>query len=150
MCSFIIDMERRAAKRVSTSQWDSALEFFKRNTTLIRGYNNSSRARELSQRLWRELADKLNAERSGATKTPKDWAIVSYMARSSRRAIAEVRQRWLFIGWVTKNLLSRALCYGRHVKPLVPAAFAVSTHRNAQDSRGGLWLVLLVIHKEGL
>jgi hypothetical protein len=34
------------------------------------------------------------------------------------------------IGWVTKNLLSRAPpWFGRHVKPLVPAAFAVvSTH----------------------
>jgi hypothetical protein len=42
-----------------------------------------------------------------------------------RRAIAEVRQRWSGIGWVTKNLLSRAPpCFGRHVKLLVPVAFA--------------------------
>jgi hypothetical protein len=34
------------------------------------------------------------------------------------RALAEVKQRWSVIEWVTKNLLSRApLCYGRHVKP---------------------------------
>jgi hypothetical protein len=43
-----------------------------------------------------------------------------------RRAIVEVKQHWSVIGWVTKNLLSRApLCFGGHVKPLVPAAFAV-------------------------
>jgi hypothetical protein len=42
-----------------------------------------------------------------------------------RRAIAEVKQRWLVIGWVTKNLLSRA-------PNVVPAAFAVvKTHQFA-------------------
>jgi hypothetical protein len=57
-----------------------------------------------------------------------------------RRAIAEVIQRWSVIGWVTKNLLSRAPPYfGRHVKPLVPAAFAVvSTYQPALGLRGGL------------
>jgi hypothetical protein len=56
-----------------------------------------------------------------------------------RRAIAEVKQRWSVIGWATKNLLSRARpCFGRHVKPLVPAAFAVvSTHQPALGPRGG-------------
>jgi hypothetical protein len=40
-----------------------------------------------------------------------------------RRAIAEAKQRCSVIGWVPKNLLSRApTCFGRHVKPLVPAA----------------------------
>jgi hypothetical protein len=35
--------------------------------------------------------------------------------------------------------------HGRHVKPLVPAAFAVvSTHQSALGPRGGLWPVLLV------
>jgi hypothetical protein len=50
------------------------------------------------------------------------------------------------IGWVTKNLLSRAPpCFGRHVKPLVLAVFAVvSTHQFALGLRGGLWPVLLV------
>jgi hypothetical protein len=34
-----------------------------------------------------------------------------------RRVIAEVKQRWSVIGWVTKNLLSRAPpCFGRHVE----------------------------------
>jgi hypothetical protein len=39
------------------------------------------------------------------------------------------------IGWVTKNLLSRAPpCFGRHVKPLVPVAFAiVSTHSSFKE-----------------
>jgi hypothetical protein len=36
-------------------------------------------------------------------------------------------------------------CIGWHVKPLVPAAFAVvSTYQYAKDSRGGLWPVLLM------
>jgi hypothetical protein len=63
-----------------------------------------------------------------------------------RRAIAEAKQRWSVIGWVTENLLSRAPpCFGRHVKPLVPAAFAVvSTHQPALGPRGGLWPVLLM------
>jgi hypothetical protein len=48
-----------------------------------------------------------------------------------RSAIAEVKPRWSVIGWVTKNLSSSAPpCFGRHVKALVPAAFAVvSTHQ---------------------
>jgi hypothetical protein len=56
-----------------------------------------------------------------------------------RGAIAEVKQRWSVIGWVTKNLLSRVPeCFGRHGKPLVPAAFAVvSTQQSAMDPRGG-------------
>jgi hypothetical protein len=70
-----------------------------------------------------------------------------------RHAIAEVKQRGSVIGWVIKNLLSRAPpCFGRHFKPLVPAAFAVvSTHQPALGPRGGLWPVLLcLIHKESL
>jgi hypothetical protein len=60
-----------------------------------------------------------------------------------RRANAEVKLRWSVIGWVTK---SRAPpCFGRHVKPLVPAAFAVvSTYQYALGPRGGLWPVLLM------
>jgi hypothetical protein len=52
-----------------------------------------------------------------------------------QRAIAEV-QRWSVIGWVTKNLLSRAPpCFKRHVKP---AEFAlVSTYQPALGPRGG-------------
>jgi hypothetical protein len=61
-----------------------------------------------------------------------------------RRAIAEVKQRWSVIGWVTKNLLSRAPpCFGRLVKPLVQTV--------NRGRRGGLWpFSLCVIHKEGL
>jgi hypothetical protein len=63
-----------------------------------------------------------------------------------RRAIAEVKQRWSLIGWVTKNLLSRAPpCFERHVNLLVPATFAVvSTHQPTLGLRTGLWPVLLM------
>jgi hypothetical protein len=49
-----------------------------------------------------------------------------------------------YIGWVTKNLLSRdPLCFGKHVKPLIPAVFAVvSTHQPALGPRDGLWSVM--------
>jgi hypothetical protein len=54
-----------------------------------------------------------------------------------RRAIAEAKHRsqWPVLGWVTKNLLSRAPpCFGRHVKTLVPVAFAiVSTHSSFKE-----------------
>jgi hypothetical protein len=57
-----------------------------------------------------------------------------------RRAIAEVKKRWSVIGWVTKNVLSRApSCFGRHVKLLILAVFEVlSTHQPALGPRGGL------------
>jgi hypothetical protein len=44
------------------------------------------------------------------------------------------------------HILSRAPpCFARHVKPLVPAIFAVvRTHQPALGPRGGLWPVLLV------
>jgi hypothetical protein len=58
------------------------------------------------------------------------------------------------MGWAIKNLLSRAPpCFGGHVKPLVPAAFAVvSTHQPALSPRVGLWPVPLMClyHKEDL
>jgi hypothetical protein len=56
-----------------------------------------------------------------------------------RRVIVEVKQHWSLIGWMAKNLLSRAPpCFGRHVKqPVVPAAFTVvSTHQPALSPRG--------------
>jgi hypothetical protein len=63
-----------------------------------------------------------------------------------RRAISEVKQRLSVIEWVTKNLLSRASpCFGRHVKSLVLAAFAVvNTYQPALGPRGGLRPVLLM------
>jgi hypothetical protein len=72
-----------------------------------------------------------------------------------RRLIAEVKQRWWVIGWVTKNLLFWAPpCFGTHVKPLVPAVFvATSTHQLALGPRVGLWPVLImcwITHKEDL
>jgi hypothetical protein len=58
----------------------------------------------------------------------------------------KLSKRWSVIEWLTKNLLSRAPpCFGRHVKSLVPAAFAVvSTHQPVLGPRGGLWPVLLM------
>jgi hypothetical protein len=48
-----------------------------------------------------------------------------------RHVNGETKQLSSVIGWVTKILLSRApLRFGRHVKPLIPSAFAVfSTHQ---------------------
>jgi hypothetical protein len=48
--------------------------------------------------------------------------------------------------YLTKHLLFRAPpSFGRHVKPLASAAFAVvSTHQPALDPRGGLCPVLLM------
>jgi hypothetical protein len=57
------------------------------------------------------------------------------------------------IGWVTKNLLSRAPpCFVRHAKPLVPAAFAMLAPTNPHWARvvGYGSFSLCVIHKEGL
>jgi hypothetical protein len=76
----------------------------------------------------------------------------SPMAPLLRHAIAEAKQRWSVIGGVIKNLLFQALCFGRHVKPLVPVAFASLAPTNP------LWACvvgygpfsLCVIHKKGL
>jgi hypothetical protein len=79
-------------------------------------------------------------------------SVKSSMALWSMRVIAEVKQRWSVIGWVTKNLLSRApACFGRHIKPLVPAAFAVvSTHQPALGARAWGLFSLCAVHKAGL
>jgi hypothetical protein len=73
-------------------------------------------------------------------------SIVPRLLRSAWIAEAKQRSQWSVVGWVTKILSSRAPpCFGRHVKPLVPAAFAVvSTHQPALGPRGGLWPVLLI------
>jgi hypothetical protein len=69
------------------------------------------------------------------------------MAPQSVRSVCD-RGR-LVIGWMSKNLLSRAPpCFGRHVKPLIPAAFAVvNTDRSALGRVVGygsfsLWVIL--------
>jgi hypothetical protein len=72
----------------------------------------------------------------------------SSMVGALQRAIAEGKQCWSVIGWVTKNFLSRArLCFGRQVKPLVSAEFAVVSNQPAQGSRSGLWPVLLMYNQ---
>jgi hypothetical protein len=68
-------------------------------------------------------------------------------------AIVEVQQRSSVIGWVINIILSWASpWFEKHVKPLVPAAFAVvSTHQHAPRRVVGYDLFsLCVIHKEGL
>jgi hypothetical protein len=52
------------------------------------------------------------------------------------------------IGWLTKNVLSRAPpCFRSHVKPLVPAAFAVvSTHQAVLGPLGRLWPFLVMCY----
>jgi hypothetical protein len=69
------------------------------------------------------------------------------------RVIMEVKQRWSVIRWVTKHLLSRVPpCFGRHVKPFVPAAILVvpptNPHWASMVDYGPI--SLCVIHKEGL
>jgi hypothetical protein len=62
-----------------------------------------------------------------------------------RRAITEVKQGWSVIRWVTKNLLSQPPpCFGRHVKLLVPAAFAPWWVVSALGPRGALLPVLFM------
>lgn len=75
---YLVEMERRAA-RVSERQWDILLDFLERNPNLARsrGYNNTSQGRAESSRLWSQVAKLLNAERSGTTKSPRDWSVVS-------------------------------------------------------------------------
>jgi hypothetical protein len=70
---------------------------------------------------------------------------MSSMAPHSVRfgQIAEVKQRWSVIGWMTKNLLSR-------VKSLVPAAFAVVSNPHWASVVGYGPFSLCVIHKEGM
>jgi hypothetical protein len=56
------------------------------------------------------------------------------------------------VGWLGDQILSSLAspCFGRQVKPLVQAAFAVvSTHQSALGSRGELWPVLLMCVQAG-
>jgi hypothetical protein len=68
---------------------------------------------------------------------------------SLRRAIAEAKQRWSIIGWVTKNLISRTPPhFGRH-RWLHLQSFAPTNPHWARVVGYGLFS-LCVIHKEGL
>jgi hypothetical protein len=65
-----------------------------------------------------------------------------------QRMIAKVKQRWSVIGWVTKYLLYWVSpCFGRHVKPLAPAA-TINPHWARVMGYGSF--SLCVIYKEGL
>jgi hypothetical protein len=72
--------------------------------------------------------------------------LLEELDRPAVSTTVKAKQRWSVIGWVTKNLFARAPpCFGRQVKPLLPAAFIVVwTHQSALGLRGGLWPLLLV------
>jgi hypothetical protein len=68
-------------------------------------------------------------------------------------AIAEAKPRWSVIGWVTKNILSRAPpCFGRHVKPLARLHLQSLKPTNPHWARvvGYGPFSLCAINKEGL
>jgi hypothetical protein len=70
-----------------------------------------------------------------------------------RRAIVEVRQRGQSLDGcpIIYYLKLLRTYFGRHVKPLVPAAFSVvSTYQPALGTRGGLWPVLLMCNSSVL
>jgi hypothetical protein len=69
-----------------------------------------------------------------------------------RSANAEVKDRWLVIGYGWPEINYLELLRALEDTLLIPAAFAVvSTHQPALGLRGGLWPVsLCVIHKKGL
>jgi hypothetical protein len=74
--------------------------------------------------------DEISINQSAKYKFGKE--LDGHAVSALRGAIQEVKQRWLVIGWVTKNLSSRVPpCIRRHVKPLVPAVFAVATTRSS-------------------
>jgi hypothetical protein len=81
--------------------------------------------------------------------------VILVKSESCESSIAEVKEPWSVIGWVTNNLLFWVpSCFGGHVKRLVPAAFAALTLTNPQWARvvgyDLWWFYLCVIHKEGL
>jgi hypothetical protein len=80
--------------------------------------------------------------------TNKLKTIAPKEASTQHNVAARMPQRILWIPISTTelpdNLLSRTPpCFGRHVKPLVHAAFAVVSHQPALGPRG-LWPVLLM------
>jgi hypothetical protein len=67
-----------------------------------------------------------------------------------RRAIVEAKQRWSAIGWVTKNLLSRAPpCFGSRCSRLYLQSIAPTNPHWARVVGYGPFF-LCVIHKKGL
>jgi hypothetical protein len=121
---------------------------------MVRGYSDHHVIARVKQRLrsWSSFTLTLYPQRSSRRildillKRLKSSEELDDPVSALRRGIVEAKQRWSAIGWVTKNLLSRAPpCFGRLVKLLVPAAFAVvSTHQTALGPCGGLWPVLLM------
>jgi hypothetical protein len=68
--------------------------------------------------------------------TGRSDVLVGPAVSALQRAIAEVKQRWSGIGWMTKIVLSWAPpCFIKHIRPLVPATFAVVAPTNPHWSR---------------
>ncbi|RVE45092.1 hypothetical protein evm_010280 [Chilo suppressalis] len=86
-------MDKRAPSRVSEAQWSIMMDFLESNPNLARarGYNNSARGRSESLRLWQEVANLLNAEGSGTTKSPKEWSVyVSNYKSKLKKIVADI------------------------------------------------------------
>jgi hypothetical protein len=76
--------------------------------------------------------------------------MVPWSVRFSVR-LRKLSNVWSVIGWVTKNLLSRAPCFRKHVKPLVPYLRSLEpTNQHWAREVGYGPFFLCVIHKEGL
>ncbi|KAL4721616.1 hypothetical protein ACJJTC_011669 [Scirpophaga incertulas] len=85
-------MEKRSF-RVSPRQWDIIIDFIERNPSLARArrYNNSANGRAEVSRLWQQVAEMLNAQGSGTTKTAKEWSIyISNYKSKLKRLVADI------------------------------------------------------------
>ncbi|XP_041978569.1 uncharacterized protein LOC121732681 [Aricia agestis] len=86
-------MEKRLPSRVSEGQWNILIDFLEQHPNLARarGYNNSAHGRAESFRLWQEVANSLNAEGSGTTKSPKEWSVyVSNYKSKLKKIVADI------------------------------------------------------------
>ncbi|KAJ8709358.1 hypothetical protein PYW07_009184 [Mythimna separata] len=84
---------RRVPSRVSEAQWGILMEFLESHPNLARarGYNNSARGRAEALRLWQEVANLLNAEGSGTTKSAKEWSVyISNYKSKLKKIVADI------------------------------------------------------------
>ncbi|KAJ8729006.1 hypothetical protein PYW07_006702 [Mythimna separata] len=90
----ILEMEgRRVPSRVSEAQWGILMEFLESHPNLARarGYNNSARGRAEALRLWQKVANLLNAEGSGTTKSAKEWSVsISNYKSKLKKIVADI------------------------------------------------------------
>jgi hypothetical protein len=77
------------------------------------------------------------------------FCILVFKELDGRCAIKDAKQCseifWYYLYIVKRSIILARMSFRRHVKPLAPAVFAVSsTHQSALGLRGGLWAVLLM------